>query len=130
MYEQELFRVLKSLLSLIVFSAVPEDSIGVLNRPLMLHCAAYDSSLQKVLPVAWEKNLGGSPVALSSKRHQMPNGSLLFIRLQEEDLGTYTCRARTGANNIKTTVSIYKAGMYTVYCDICFGKESTYSGVL
>ena len=92
---------------------MPEDSVGVLNGPLMLHCAAYDLGLQEALPVAWEKDFGsGTPVALSSKMHQMPNGSLLFAQLQEEDLGTYTCSARTGLNNIKTTVSIYKAGMY------------------
>ncbi|XP_031441309.1 netrin receptor DCC-like [Clupea harengus] len=99
-----------------MFSAVPEDSIGVLNGPLMLHCAAYDLGLQEALPVAWEKDFGsGTPVALSSKMHQMPNGSLLFAQLQEEDLGTYTCSARTGLNNIKTTVSIYKADIGEVF---------------
>ncbi|XP_041926435.1 hemicentin-1 isoform X2 [Alosa sapidissima] len=104
-----------STLSKLVFSAVPEDSIGVLNQPLMLHCAAYDSSLQKVLPVAWEKDLRGTPVALGSKMHQMANGSLLFIQLQEEDLGTYTCSASTGFSNIRTTVSIYKADLEDVF---------------
>lgn len=93
---------------LLVFSTLPKDGVGILDSPLMLHCAVYDSSLQKVVPVKWEKDSGGLGVGV----HQMANGSLFFAHLQEEDLGGYICSAKKGSNQIRNVIRVNKACMY------------------
>lgn len=93
---------------LLVFLIQPKDGVGVLNRPLMLHCAVYDSSPQMALPVKWEKENG----ALTTGVHQMANGSLFFSWLEEENLGEYICSARKGSQQIRSVVKVDKACMY------------------
>ncbi|XP_072520598.1 protein sidekick-2 isoform X2 [Salminus brasiliensis] len=95
----------------LVFSTLPKDNVGILNSPLMLHCAVYDSSPQRVLPVKWEKDHGG----LGAGVIQMSNGSLFFAQLQEGDLGGYICSAKKGNKQIRTTVTVNKAYLENVF---------------
>uniref|UniRef100_A0A8B9HSP9 Ig-like domain-containing protein n=1 Tax=Astyanax mexicanus TaxID=7994 RepID=A0A8B9HSP9_ASTMX len=95
----------------LVFTTIPKDDIGILNKPLMLHCAVYDTSPQRVLPVKWEKDNGG----LGAGVHQMANGSLFFAQLQEEDLGGYICSAKRGNKQIRTVVTVDKAYLENVF---------------
>ncbi|KAI4900202.1 hypothetical protein NFI96_000493 [Prochilodus magdalenae] len=94
-----------------VFSALPQDGVGVLNSPLMLHCAVYDSGLQRVLPVKWEKDSGDLGIGV----HQMANGSLFFAQLQEEDLGGYVCSAKKGSKQIRSIVRVSKAYLDNIF---------------
>lgn len=91
-----------------MFSVQPKDGVGVLNRPLMLHCAVYDTTPQIRLLVNWEKENGG----LAPGVHQMANGSLFFSWLKEEDLGRYVCSARKESKQIRSVVTVSKACMY------------------
>ncbi|MCJ8746806.1 hypothetical protein PDJAM_G00145990 [Pangasius djambal] len=98
-------------LSELVLSIQPKDGIGVLNRPLMLHCAVHDTSPQTALPVKWEKEDGG----LAAGVHQMANGSLFFSSLKEEDLGEYICSARKGGKQIRSVATVSKAYLENVF---------------
>ncbi|TST10039.1 Hemicentin-1 [Bagarius yarrelli] len=101
---------------LTVFSVKPEDGVGVLNRSLMLHCAAYDTSSQTALLVKWEKQNGG----LSAGVQRLANGSLFFSWLEDEDLGGYICSARKGSKQIRSGVTVSKAYLENVF----FGPQS------
>ncbi|KAK1792159.1 hypothetical protein P4O66_001764 [Electrophorus voltai] len=96
---------------LAVFSTLPKDGVGVLNSPLMLHCAVYDSSPQRALAVTWEKDNG----ALGAGVQQMANGSLFFSQLQEEDMGSYICSAKKGSQQITAVVTVSKAYLDNVF---------------
>ncbi|XP_026994292.2 hemicentin-1-like [Tachysurus fulvidraco] len=95
----------------LVFSVQPKDGVGVLNRPLMLHCAVYDTTTQIRLLLKWEKENGG----LAPGVHQMANGSLFFSLLKEEDLGRYVCSARKGSKQIRSVVTVSKACLENVF---------------
>ncbi|XP_026881345.2 hemicentin-2 [Electrophorus electricus] len=97
--------------SALVFSTLPKDGVGVLNSPLMLHCAVYDSSPQRALAVTWEKDNG----ALGAGVQQMANGSLFFSQLQEEDMGSYICSAKKGSQQITAAVTVSKAYLDNVF---------------
>ncbi|KAL6465367.1 hypothetical protein MHYP_G00255000 [Metynnis hypsauchen] len=94
-----------------VFSTLPKDGVGILNSPLMLHCAVYDSRLQRVIPVKWEKDGGSLGVGV----YQMANGSLFFTQLQEEDQGGYICSAKKGSKQIRTIVRVSKAYLENIF---------------
>ncbi|KAK3539051.1 hypothetical protein QTP86_023497, partial [Hemibagrus guttatus] len=96
------------------FSVQPKDGVGVLNSPLMLHCAVYDTITQTGLPVKWERwrtENGGFAAGV----HQMANGSLFFSWLKEEDLGRYVCSARKGSKQIRSVVTVSKAYLENVF---------------
>ncbi|XP_017546472.2 contactin-2 [Pygocentrus nattereri] len=95
----------------LVFSTLPKDGVGILNSPLMLHCAVYDSRLQRVIPVKWEKDGGSLGVGV----YQMANGSLFFSQLQEEDQGGYICSAKKGSKQIRTIVRVSKAYLENIF---------------
>ncbi|KAG7481546.1 hypothetical protein MATL_G00068150 [Megalops atlanticus] len=97
----------------LVFSVQPEDGVGVLDGAFMLPCAVYDSNLQRLLPVQWERH-SGEPL-LDLGVHQLANGSLFFPHLREQDFGKYTCTAHTGSNSIRATVNIEKADLQSVF---------------
>ncbi|KAK6306587.1 hypothetical protein J4Q44_G00235120 [Coregonus suidteri] len=105
-------------LSDLVFSTRPEDGVGVLGAPLMLHCAVYDSSRQGALSVRWER-ASGEAAALSPGPdkgiYQVANGSLLFPQLREGDLGRYVCSAGIGAKQIRTVVQVMEAELEAVF---------------
>lgn len=94
-----------------MFSVQPKDGVGVLNSPLTLHCAVYDTTTQTGLPVKWERWRIGNG-GLAAGVHQMVNGSLFFSWLKEEDLGKYVCSARNGSKQIRSVVTVSKACMY------------------
>ncbi|XP_058231005.1 titin isoform X2 [Hemibagrus wyckioides] len=98
----------------LVFSVQPKDGVGVLNSPLMLHCAVYDTTTQTGLPVKWERWRIGNG-GLAAGVHQMANGSLFFSWLKEEDLGRYVCSARKGTKQIRNVVTVSKAYLENVF---------------
>ncbi len=91
-----------------VFSVLPEDSVGIFNSSLMLHCTVFDSGLKAPLSVKWKRDAGG----LDSTIHQLANGSLFFPHLKEEDFGNYSCSAKRGNKQIQINVMVSKACMY------------------
>ncbi|XP_042612697.1 roundabout homolog 3-like [Cyprinus carpio] len=95
----------------LVFSVLPEDGVGIVNRSLMLHCTVLDSGLKAPLSVKWERDDGG----LDSRIHQLANGTLFFPHLKEEDFGNYSCSAKRGNKQIQTTVMVSKACLDDVF---------------
>ncbi|XP_076854212.1 peroxidasin homolog isoform X2 [Brachyhypopomus gauderio] len=63
------------------------------------------------LAVKWEKNNG----ALGVGAEQTANGSLFFPRLQEGDVGGYTCSAKKGSKQITAAVTVSKAYLDNVF---------------
>ncbi|KAK0143445.1 Protein turtle [Merluccius polli] len=108
-----------------VFSAQPQDAVGLLGAPLTLDCAVYDPGQQRALSVRWEKS-SGEVHSGSVGGFQLANGSLFFPLLREAHLGGYVCSADAGDHRISATVRVEKAGLDVVFFSP--GKQTVREG--
>ncbi|MFT7813533.1 uncharacterized protein LOC111833710 isoform X1 [Arapaima gigas] len=95
----------------LVFSLQLEESVGLLDGPLILPCPVYESTQEGEPVVRWETESGKFLPALDTAVQGLSNGSLFFPHLREEDLGTYSCTSRRGTGWVTGRVRVKKAGM-------------------
>lgn len=93
----------------------PQDTGGTLGSELALHCSVTGSPTPRIAWYKIEVKNGRQQVEieLQTRMKIHPNGTLVFVHLDIQDTGQYTCEADNGVNpSIKKTVTVRVNGRH------------------